>query len=431
MVSVLHHNPDWVVVYSYNSEGVRIARQQDSFPSTYYLTDNLNLTEHSQVLTELSADNSEYKHNYLYSESLIAESGDEVGCAIVHTDDLGSVRLLSEPSGNSIGESVSNYEPFGAPLGTFALDFRHRFTGEWLDIGTGLQYHRARWLNTSTGRWLSRDSLIDFPHNFANAYSYCANSPLNWTDPTGNALVELLVVSAILLVLIGITAFAWAASRYLKGDRALWSNFFKALAFILIFTAICALIGGIPGVIFGGLAAMLFVWSDIFNPGHPGRFPEYDAYYTHVGYPGYPTSPDGPIAVPPNVDIAANTREALAHPFSYSMQGKENAVWFFNKVRNYRSSGLSPEESWDYKNTKGSEYTDFGNWHFGYMARAAGWPREIVLRAAGWAHQTSNYGIVPHEYGHPYGSSPHGDDPRDQAFIVLGMNAYDGEPATD
>ncbi|NJL54038.1 MAG: RHS repeat-associated core domain-containing protein [Chloroflexaceae bacterium] len=57
---------------------------------------------------------------------------------------------------------------------------------------TGLYSLRARWYDGGTGRFLTRDTYpIDFQNPVElNRYGYTANNPVNWTDPSGEALVS-------------------------------------------------------------------------------------------------------------------------------------------------------------------------------------------------------------------------------------------------
>lgn len=72
-------------------------------------------------------------------------------------DGLGSVR--AEAGDNLSVLASSGYAPFGVPRdvqGTFATPFR--FTGEQRDA-SGVQYHRARYVNPALGTFLSLDPL--------------------------------------------------------------------------------------------------------------------------------------------------------------------------------------------------------------------------------------------------------------------------------
>jgi len=67
-------------------------------------------------------------------------------------------------------------------------DNPYLFTGRRLDILDGgnlkLMYYRARYYNTDTGRFLSRDP-IEYWFGSANLYEYVGSNPINLTDPYG------------------------------------------------------------------------------------------------------------------------------------------------------------------------------------------------------------------------------------------------------
>ena len=89
--------------------------------------------------------------------------------------------------GGSPGNVVERYAygPHGkgldAGLGTIAF----RYAGHRYDAETGLIYMRARYYSVAIGRFLSPDP-IGYADGF-NLYTYAANSPLNFIDPTGLA----------------------------------------------------------------------------------------------------------------------------------------------------------------------------------------------------------------------------------------------------
>jgi RHS repeat-associated protein len=58
-----------------------------------------------------------------------------------------------------------------------------QYSGREFDTETGLNYYRARYYDTSTGRFLSEDPLrFDVGTDF---YIYTANNPLRFKDPKG------------------------------------------------------------------------------------------------------------------------------------------------------------------------------------------------------------------------------------------------------
>jgi RHS repeat-associated protein len=77
------------------------------------------------------------------------------------------------------------YDSFGkltASTGSLVNPFQ--YTARESDSETGLYYYRARYYDSSTGRFLSEDPIgLEGGNNF---YRYAQNSPLNWIDPSGN-----------------------------------------------------------------------------------------------------------------------------------------------------------------------------------------------------------------------------------------------------
>jgi len=99
------------------------------------------------------------------------------------TDGLGSVRTIA--SGAAAALETTGYDPFGVPESPLTLtDFA--FTGEQRD-GTGLQYHRARYVNPALGVFASLDP---FEGTMAramslNGYGWVEGNSVNWLDPSG------------------------------------------------------------------------------------------------------------------------------------------------------------------------------------------------------------------------------------------------------
>lgn len=94
-------------------------------------------------------------------------------------DHLGSTSALTNSSGALI--SQSQYEAFGASTGSSLT--RYGYTGRELDSLTGLMHYRARWYDPQQGRFMSEDP-IGFDGGL-NLYGYVGNSPMMYTDPSG------------------------------------------------------------------------------------------------------------------------------------------------------------------------------------------------------------------------------------------------------
>jgi RHS repeat-associated protein len=110
---------------------------------------------------------------------------------------------------------------------------------------------------------------------------------------------------------------------------------------------------------------------------------------------------------PPGVDYADNMDRARHNPF-----------WFRDQVKN--------KGPMDYKQ-RGSVYQDFGNFNYGAVGAAVGFPNSILLREAGRAQKAAgtsrpNWGD-PGSRANPIGGTPpYGDDPEDQAWIQRGVD---------
>jgi len=117
----------------------------------------------------------------------------------VSFDHLGSVRMLTDGSGNVVARQ--DYLPFGEeiPAGyagrSASLLFgssdgvEQKFTGQIRDSETGMDFFTARYYASALGRFTSPDpmnlgaDLLD-PQTW-NAYAYVRNNPLALVDPSG------------------------------------------------------------------------------------------------------------------------------------------------------------------------------------------------------------------------------------------------------
>ncbi|MGB7415978.1 MAG: RHS repeat-associated core domain-containing protein, partial [Thermosynechococcaceae cyanobacterium] len=93
-----------------------------------------------------------------------------------------------------------SYDSFGNVTGETNpdVDFRFSYTGREFDEETGQYYYRARYFDSGVGRFLSEDT-IGFGGGDANLYRYVSNSPVNYTDPSGLMLENLITVPVGLL----------------------------------------------------------------------------------------------------------------------------------------------------------------------------------------------------------------------------------------
>ncbi len=100
-------------------------------------------------------------------------------------DGLDSATSLSNSAGALA--NTYTYDSFGkqtASTGTLTNPFR--YTARELDFETSIYYHRARYYDQATGRFLSEDPL-EFAGDGPKFYSYALNNPVNYVDPMGTS----------------------------------------------------------------------------------------------------------------------------------------------------------------------------------------------------------------------------------------------------
>ena len=85
------------------------------------------------------------------------------------------------------------YDAFGVEKNIDDSDTNaFRYCGEYYDKETATVYLRARYYNPSTGRFISRDSFAGRRSDplSLNLYTYCANNPILYFDPSGHDAAE-------------------------------------------------------------------------------------------------------------------------------------------------------------------------------------------------------------------------------------------------
>ncbi len=153
---------------------------------------------YERVTTDPGGSGETVQHRYYVAAGsatvvVTREEGMADDVAYLHTDALGSVDVITDGSGSVIQRR--SYDAFGAKRdpawgGTAvaaSLVSPVGFTGQEGDDELGLVNMRGRIYDPQVGRFLTTDPLVARP-GFTqswNPYSYVANSPLNFTDPSG------------------------------------------------------------------------------------------------------------------------------------------------------------------------------------------------------------------------------------------------------
>ena len=98
---------------------------------------------------------------------------------------------LTDAEGNVT--KTYTYDAFGVEKNIDSSDTNaFRYCGEYYDSETGTIYLRARYYNPTTGRFISRDSFAGRRSDplSLNLYTYCANNPIVYIDPSGHNFLE-------------------------------------------------------------------------------------------------------------------------------------------------------------------------------------------------------------------------------------------------
>jgi len=126
-------------------------------------------------------------------------------------------------------------------------------------------------------------------------------------------------------------------------------------------------------------------------------------------------------SVPPGASVQSNITRALEFQSTHS--AAETFEWFYEQVRNNKDGHLPPSESMDYKQIDPS-YADFGNYNFGAVGKALGYPDAVLQYGAGWAQGRAD-GLTRFEAAIRSISDfkNKGDNPGDQDLINDGIQA--------
>ena len=173
--------------YTYDYSGNRTSktthRSDGVTEYVKYLNDNSSLTN---VLAEID-ENGTAKCVYTIGADLVSQERSGKTSIYLY-DGHGSVVGLANENGK-VTDTYA-YDAFGNLLkSTGSTKNHYRYCGEQFDETTGLYYLRARYMDTSTGRFISQDSYagsISEPVSL-HKYLYANSNPVMYSDPSGYA----------------------------------------------------------------------------------------------------------------------------------------------------------------------------------------------------------------------------------------------------
>ena len=167
--------------YLYDYAGNRIAKVTE-LGSTYYLVDTNGAL--SQVLAEYD-ENGSLTTLYTRGDELISQERNGVKLYYLY-DGFDSVRMLTD-EGGSVTDTYT-FDAFGNLTdSTGDTENSYFYRGEQFDTFTGLYYLRARYMNPSTGTFITMDEYAGsvFEPVSLHKYLYANANPVMNSDPTG------------------------------------------------------------------------------------------------------------------------------------------------------------------------------------------------------------------------------------------------------
>jgi RHS repeat-associated protein len=175
------------VTYLYDGDGNRVAKTVGGV-TTRYLVDTNNHTGHAQVAEELRG--GQVVRQYTYGHDLLSQRqqlGGEWRTHYYGYDGHGSARYLTDSAG-AVTDAYA-YDAFGSLVArTGSTPNDYLYAGEQYDPHAGFYYLRARYMNPSSGRFLTQDSFEGVTHDPAtlHKYLYGASNPVSHVDPSGH-----------------------------------------------------------------------------------------------------------------------------------------------------------------------------------------------------------------------------------------------------
>jgi len=167
--------------YLYDYAGNRIAKVQE-LKTIYYLVDTNGAL--SQVLAEYD-ENSSLTTLYTRGEELISQERNGEKSYYLY-DGFDSVRMLVDED-NNITDTYT-FDAFGNLVSsTGETENYYLYRGEQYDNFTGLYYLRARYMNPSTGTFITMDEYAGsvFEPVSLHKYLYANANPVTYCDPSG------------------------------------------------------------------------------------------------------------------------------------------------------------------------------------------------------------------------------------------------------
>ena len=175
----------------YNGNGKRIQKKEGNNVVNYFYQDGV-------VLYTTDKDGNKT------SQNLVGTEGNVIGTTRYSKDGFKYYTYNKDVQGSTtsvVGQDGTSpvaydYDDFGVTRSIGDSTFFNEicYTGAIYDVSTGLYYLNARYYDPKNGRFITRDTYrgeINEPSSL-HLYAYCANDPINYTDPSGHGKLSII-----------------------------------------------------------------------------------------------------------------------------------------------------------------------------------------------------------------------------------------------
>ena len=172
---------DKAIEYRYNGEGYRVEKSVNNLTTRY-------MCEASKVILEVDGQGNQTAKNTYGTKIISRTAGNET--AYYMYNGHGDVTALIGTNGEIA--ATYYYDAFGnITEQTGEVKNPIKYAGYQYDEETGVYYLNARYYDPKIARFLTEDTYRGDPSDplSLNLYTYCANEPIKYTDPTGHLLI--------------------------------------------------------------------------------------------------------------------------------------------------------------------------------------------------------------------------------------------------
>ena len=191
--------------YKYDGAGNRLEATRNGVTTRYIYDAAGNL------LADANGSNV-IQNYYIYGAGLLAKVTSGGGAFCYHFDGTGNTVALTDANANVADRFA--YTPFGAPARGYTSNEPFQYVGKYgvMSEPNGLYYMRARYYDSSVGRFISEDPL-GFGGGDVNLMAYVGGNPVNRVDPSGESGVPGMIIGGVGGAVGGFT------SGLIKGDN--------------------------------------------------------------------------------------------------------------------------------------------------------------------------------------------------------------------